>query len=365
MVNLTGSSAVVQSDWNTTRYQPLCFSNAFDSDVRAVRFAPDGSWFVITATGGHNGGTLCDTASRFETNATGSDIQPTWVEDAGGDTVWGLAITDTVVYVGGHQRWLNNSQGSDFAGEGAVPRPGLAALDPTNGLPLAWNPGRNPRGAGAYALYAGSGGLWVGSDTAWIGNMKYNRPRIAFFPLAGGYALPSVATPALPASVFMSGPMGSNSSDVLYRVDAGGPALQSIDGGPDWSGDTSASPSPYHNAGSNTADYSPIQNVNSSVPASTPSQIFDHERWSPSDNPPMTWTFPAVAGSSVEVRLYFANRYTGTSQPGQRVFNVTLDGQPVLVNYDIVADVGDQTGEMKRHARRADSEQRADQHCVQ
>ena len=61
----------------------------------------------------------------------------------------------------------------------------------------------------------------------------------------------------------------------------------------------------------------------------------------------MTWTFPAVAGSSVEVRLYFANRYSGTSQPGQRVFDVTLDGQPVLVNYDIVADVGDQTGEMK------------------
>ncbi len=88
------------ADWNTNRYQPFCFSWAFDSDVRAVRFAPDGSWFVITATGGHNGGTLCDTTSRFETNAVGSDIQPTWVEDAGGDTVWGLGVTDSVVYRG-------------------------------------------------------------------------------------------------------------------------------------------------------------------------------------------------------------------------------------------------------------------------
>ena len=253
MVNLTGSSAVVQSDWNTTRYQPLCLWKAFDSDVRAVRFAPDGSWFVITATGGHIRGTPRATygVSVRVPRCEGSDIQPTWVEDAGGDTVWGLAITDSVVYVGGHQRWLNNSQGSDFAGEGAVPRPGLAALDPTNGLPLAWNPGRNPRGAGAYALYVGSGGLWVGSDTAWIGNMKYKRPRIAFFPLAGGYVLPSVATPALPGSVFTGGPTGGNGSDVLYRVDAGGPALQSLDGGPD-SGPviTGARTSPYRNSGS-------------------------------------------------------------------------------------------------------------------
>ena len=41
---------------------------------------------------------------------------------------------------------------------------------------------------------------------------------------------------------------------------------------------------------------------------------------------------------------------TGTPAPqqvGQRVFNVDLDGTPVLDNYDIVADVGDQTGTMK------------------
>ena len=47
------------------------------------------------------------------------------------------------------------------------------------------------------------------------------------------------------------------------------------------------------------------------------------------------------------MRLYFANRYTGTSGVGQRVFDVSVNSTTVLDHYDIVADVGDQTGTMK------------------
>ena len=81
-----GASADLRTDWQTHRYEPACFFWAYDSYIRDVDFSPDGSYFVIAATGGGNG-TLCDTAARFETDATGTDIQPTWVDYAGGDTV--------------------------------------------------------------------------------------------------------------------------------------------------------------------------------------------------------------------------------------------------------------------------------------
>ncbi len=133
---------------------------------------------------------------------------------------------------------------------------------------------------------------------------------------------------------------------MLYRVDAGGPEIPSSDGGPNWAEDDAAQQSPNVNTG-NVADYGPVANRNANVPGSTPSAIFDHERWSSNDSPPMSWDFPVASGTHVQVRLYFANRYSGTSQVGQRVFNVNLEGSQVLSNYDIVKDTGDQTGTMK------------------
>jgi hypothetical protein len=63
----------------------------------------------------------------------------------------------------------------------------------------------------------------------------------------------------------------------------------------------------------------------------------------------MQWDFPAPAGHQLSVKLYFANMYDGTENPGDRVFDVNIDGgAPELDNYDIVLDVGDQTGTVKQ-----------------
>lgn len=347
MIDISSTTATLDQNWSTTDYTPQCFSNAFDSTVRGVAFSPDGSYLAIAATGGYNAGTLCDTTSRFETNAVGTDLHPTWSDVTGGDTPWSVAITNTAVYVGGHFRWENNSQCGDRACEGAVPRPGVTALDPINGVPYAWNPGRNPRGAGAYALYVSPTGLWVGSDTEWIGNHKYHRDRIAYFPYSGGYNLPSTNTGSLPGTVYLGA--GHGTSNVMYRVDSGGPALASLDSGPDWLADGSDTDpgAQYRNTGSNAASWPQVPSVNSSVPSSTPSAVFNSERWDPADSNEMQSSFPVAAGTHVEVRLYFANRCGCTSGVGQRVFNVSVDGSQVLTNYDIVADAGDQTGEMK------------------
>jgi hypothetical protein len=171
--------------------------------------------------------------------------------------------------------------------------------------------------------------------------------KIAFFPLAGGYTVQPRALGTLPGTVYEAGPLqqANQHPEVLYRVDAGGPTVGANDNGPDWAADQS-DPSPYRDSGSNTAGYSPLPNRGANLPASTPSAIFDSERWSPGGTE-QHWDFPVASGTTVTVRLFFANRYSGTSQPGQRVFNVSLEGNTVLPNYDIVADVGDQTGTMK------------------
>lgn len=338
-----GATAAVRTAWSTNRLSDQCFNWAFDSWVRDVSFSPDYSFFVVSGTGGGVRGTLCDAASRFETNTASTDAQPTWVSESGGDTNWENAITTNAVFVGGHQRWANNPTGVDYAGPGAVPRPGIVALDPISGRPLSWNPGRNPAGVAVYALLATPEGLYMGSNSIWVGNRQYKRPRIVFFPY-GKTQLHTTATGSLPGRVFLGGATGGT-TNVLYRVNAGGGSVPSSDTGPDWIDDSGAST--YRNSNSNAAGWDSNRTVDATVPASTPGAIFDSERWSPNDSPAMQWAFPVAAGTPIQVRLYFANRCSCTNTAGKRSFNVALDGSPVLSNFDIVASVGDQKGTMR------------------
>jgi hypothetical protein len=212
-------------DWQTSRFddrdqgQFRC-ADAFDSHPRDIDVSPDGTYFVIVTTGAYTSrGSLCDTASRWELSARGSNLQPTWADFSGGDSFTAVAITGPAVYVGGHPRWLNNpkSDGSNQTaspGPGSVTREGIAALDPASGLPLPWNPGRE-RGEGAWAIASTPDGLWVGSDTDKIG--RWTAPgcegcefhqKLAFFPLAGGASVTPPQPVGLPAELMSVGPAG-------------------------------------------------------------------------------------------------------------------------------------------------------------
>ena len=345
VLDTSGATATV-APWATDRFDRAHNSCAgvFDTFTRDIDFSPDGSYFAVSATGafagGAGSGTMCDSVSRWEIASTGND--PTWADYTGGDTTYGVAIAGEVIYVGGHMRWQNNSFQGDQAGPGAVPREGIAALDPVNGLPLSWNPGRT-RGVGAQAMFATSQGLWVGSDTTQIG--KETHGRIALMPLAGGTTLPTVAAATLPNDLFVAQRTTGAASNVLYRVDAAGPAFQASDGGPDWS-----TADGFVNGG-NVAGWGTTVPRDGTVPAGTPPDLFASERWAEQD-----WNFPVSAGRHVTVRLYFANQYDGTALAGQRVFNVLVDGTTVLPSFDIVAAAGNKTGTMRAFSLTTDGD---------
>ncbi|MBB5075514.1 hypothetical protein [Nonomuraea endophytica] len=168
------------ANWRTAAYEPQC-QDVFPSYVRGLDLSPGGDYFVVVTTGG-NGDTrrLCDSAARFETYTRSQRVRPTWVNYTGGDSLYSVAATGAAVYVGGHQRWMDNPRGRDSAGPGAAPREGIAALDPRTGKALGWNPGRE-RGIGVKAFLAYNRGLLVGSDTTRLGR-EYHA-RIGMFPL--------------------------------------------------------------------------------------------------------------------------------------------------------------------------------------
>jgi hypothetical protein len=208
VLNISGTHATV-TNWSTSRFASDC--NGFPYYVYDMDISPDGSYFVVGTSGAPaSTSLLCDTTSRWETNASGSGQQPSWVDFTGGDSTYSIEITGTAVYAGGHQRWQNNPFGHDSLGQGGVSRPGIAALDPVNGVPLTWNPGRT-RGRGVFDMLATSTGLWVGSDTDRIGNFEYHA-RIAFFPLTGGTLVPQPTPPAFPVDVHLLGVGGGSQS---------------------------------------------------------------------------------------------------------------------------------------------------------
>ncbi|WP_162224315.1 malectin domain-containing carbohydrate-binding protein [Halorussus salinus] len=139
---------------------------------------------------------------------------------------------------------------------------------------------------------------------------------------------------------------GSSSQQVLHRVNAGeGTTLSATDDGPDWTGVADTSSQYLASvAESSAGNYCGGANITptESVPSNTPDAVYDCERYGNS-----TWQFSVDPGQEVEVRLYHGNQFSGASNPSDRQFNVSIEGQQVLSQYDPVADVGHANGTMK------------------
>ncbi|MDH3467532.1 MAG: malectin, partial [Gammaproteobacteria bacterium] len=105
-------------------------------------------------------------------------------------------------------------------------------------------------------------------------------------------------------TLFSSFPVAANP---VYRINTGGGAYtDSL--GQAWVADTG------FNTGNAFTTSSPI--------AGTPDPIlYQSERWDSSSAPELLYSL-AVSPGTYTVRLHFANIYSGTSQVGQRVFDV-------------------------------------------
>ncbi|MBA2286320.1 MAG: coagulation factor 5/8 type domain-containing protein [Ktedonobacteraceae bacterium] len=110
-------------------------------------------------------------------------------------------------------------------------------------------------------------------------------------------------------------------STPVVQINAGGPAVSPFSADTDFSGGGTAS-------SGNTISTTGVSN-----PA--PMAVYQTNRVAPS----FSYTIPNLsAGASYTVRLHFAETYW--TQAGKRVFNVSINNQPALTNFDIFAAAG-------------------------
>ncbi|MEZ4700868.1 MAG: choice-of-anchor D domain-containing protein [Rhodothermales bacterium] len=169
-----------------------------------------------------------------------------------------------------------------------------------------------------------------------------------------------------PLQIPLSGEGHDVAGGILFRVNAGGPELvdgsnpvweedQAVSGG---SGDALAgTPSPFVNAaatGDKTYGKNDPITLHASVPAGTPTALFQRGRWDPNSDPNMQWDIPVAAGKTVEVRLYLAEQvFTAPNDPSwatwPRQFDIAVDGTvPAgLADIDLFNTYGHDVGAMR------------------
>ena len=131
---------------------------------------------------------------------------------------------------------------------------------------------------------------------------------------------------------------------MLFRWAAGGTTVAAIDGGPAWTAAASVV-----KGGPTTVSSAQITSLHASVPgATTPLGLFAKERYDPPTGAEMGLDFGTggLADGDYAVRLFMGNSYAGTSAPGQRQFDVRIEGALAFDNVDLVARFGHKVGGM-------------------
>ncbi|WP_207497544.1 putative Ig domain-containing protein [Limimaricola pyoseonensis] len=139
--------------------------------------------------------------------------------------------------------------------------------------------------------------------------------------------------------------IGGGSDEVLLRINAFGPEVAASDGGPVWQGDgLGAANSPYLSTTQDRGDTFGYAGDPGAIPADVPEAVMDTAR---SSDFPFSYDIPVAAldgNGNYTVRLYLAELFTGNQVPGERIFDVAIEGQ-ILGDLDNIdpAALGDGT----------------------
>ena len=116
-------------------------------------------------------------------------------------------------------------------------------------------------------------------------------------------------------------------NESIIRINAAGGAVGSFGG------------DQFANTGNRFSTRASIDLSDESIPEGTPEAIFQTTRWDARGGAELSYNIPVAAGD-YQVRLYFAEIYGATSRVGARVFNVDIEGQRVLTDFDVFSEAG-------------------------
>jgi len=160
---------------------------------------------------------------------------------------------------------------------------------------------------------------------------------VAFVPTATGLRTADVTfefdNGAFTVSAVLSGTGITSVPVAFYRLNTGGNTYI------DTASNTWVSDNPYINTGNKYVGSAPIAGTNDDT-------LYQSERWDNDNGAELMYTL-ALDPGEYTVRLYFAEIWIGAAFVGGRVFDVEIEGQPFLTNFDVFAEAGFETATVR------------------
>lgn len=202
VLDITGAGTATVNSWNApTNLNASNSTNCSSKDTwaRGVDWDPSGTYFDIAASGGGGldafgaSGALCDAISRFKSDGNPNTPYPLIVNVTGFDSLFTVVDTGSVVYTGGHNKYLNQAvyinatkvkaSRETHYGIGAI---NVNPADAGYGRAITnWNNSTSTgRGAGWAASLSTGAGIYMGGDAQVVGSDTTIK-RLAFFPAGG------------------------------------------------------------------------------------------------------------------------------------------------------------------------------------